>query len=123
MSTPPSTRDAIKRLISENGPMTIEELAAELGKPKKTVGSSVSSARIGKVKHFYIKDYQRQVGRSGIPAALYANGDRRDAPYPGADKRTTDRRSYEKHKAIIRLRRSTRPQTPFKSLITQLVAR
>ncbi|MFP3705939.1 hypothetical protein [Paraburkholderia tropica] len=121
MATPPKTRDAVTRLIREHGPMTIAELAEELGKPKKTVNSCVSSARAGKVKHFYIKDWRRQVGRSGLPAAIFALGNRRDAPYPGADKKTTDRRSYEKHKAIIKLRRSTRAASPFKTMISQLV--
>lgn len=120
MSTPPITREAIKRLIRENGPMTVEEIAHELGKPKKTVGSCMSLARSGKLKHFYIKDHKPQIGRSGMPAALYAIGNRPDASRPTVDRKAVDRRTYEKHKALIKLRRSTRPESPFKSLITQV---
>lgn len=121
MPTPPRTREAIKALIREHGPMTTEEIADELGMLKSTVSSCISSSRSTTAKHFYIKGFRPQLGRAGLPAALFAVGDRKDAEPPEPDRKAIARRSYWKRKGLIKARRSTRAQSPFKSMITQLV--
>lgn len=121
MPRAPELREAIKRVINELGPMTVEEIAEELGRSTITVGSCISTARTGKTKHFYVKGYRPQIGRSGIAAGVYAVGDRKDAARPAHDRRAIGQRYYVKNKALIKARRSTRAPSPFKSMITQLV--
>lgn len=122
MPRPPVLRESIKRLITELGPMTVEEIAAELGRSMVSVGSCIADARAGATKHFYIKRYKRQVGRSGIAAGIYAIGSHKDAPFPRLDKKGNDARWYAKHRAVIRLRKSARPVNHFTSLIMQVTA-
>ncbi|MBB3256889.1 hypothetical protein [Paraburkholderia sp. WP4_3_2] len=121
MAPKPKTRDRVKALIREHGPMTTEEIAAELGMLKKTISSCISNSRSTKAKHFYVKDYLPQRGRSGLPAARFALGNRRDAPFPETNRKATARRYYDRNKGVIKARRTTREASPFKSMITQLV--
>jgi len=121
MPAPARTREAIKALIREHGPMTTEDLADELGMLKSTVSSCISTARKTPEKHFYIKSYVPQIGRAGLPAGLFALGNRRDASPPETDRRAIGRRSYRNNKAVIKARRSARAPSPFKSMLTQLV--
>jgi hypothetical protein len=120
MPQPSTTRNAIKRLLREFGPMSVAEIAAELGKKAKTVSSCISTSRDTKEKHFYIVDYEPQVGRSGLPAGIYAEGNRKDAKPPETDRAATSHRYYENHKARIKLRRGKKEITPFTSLISQI---
>jgi hypothetical protein len=123
MARAPELREAIKRVIREHGPMTVTEIAEELGRSLITIGSCISTARTGKVKHFYVKTHKPQVGRSGVPAGVYAIGARKDAEPPPADRKAGDRRYYAKNKAAIKLRRTPRANNHFRSLITQVVTR
>jgi predicted ArsR family transcriptional regulator len=116
----PVTRDAIKRVIKDLGPMTYVEIAQELGLKEKTVSSCISTSRSGKTKHFYVVDYRPQIGRSGLPVAVFQVGSRKDAPFPETDRSATSRRYYQNHKAQIKLRRGAREITPFTSLIIQV---
>jgi len=122
MPRPPLLRERIKSVITELGPMTVEEIASALGRSKITVGSCIASARTGAEKHFYIKAYRRQVGRAGIAAGVYAVGSRADAPFPECDKKGNAARYYQKNRALIRLRRRARPTNHFTSLIEQVTA-
>jgi hypothetical protein len=124
MPTKPTTREAIKRAISEFGPMTIQELAEELGKPVKTIGSCVSESRNTKAKHFYVKEWRPQVGISGLPSGVYALGKREDAPKPPTDLKASQARYYLRNKEKIKLRnklkRMRRQRNPFMTLIQQV---
>ncbi|KVP76902.1 hypothetical protein WJ94_15940 [Burkholderia ubonensis] len=120
MPQPPKTRDAIKKLIRDLGPLTAAEIAEELGKTLKAVSSCLSKSRSGKQKHFYVIGYRPQVGVGGLPAGLYAEGNRKDATPPPHDKKVIDARYYQNHKATIKLKRTTRRAGPFTSLITQV---
>lgn len=120
MPRPPEMRERIKRLIGELGPMTIEEIAAELGHSMVSVGSCIAKCRTGSSKHFYIKDYRRQVGKPGLAAGVYAVGSRADAPAPDYDRKSKDARYYANNRAVIRLRRRVRPVNHFTSLIEQV---
>ncbi|MDW9243589.1 hypothetical protein C7S13_3067 [Burkholderia cepacia] len=100
--------------------MTVLELAEELGMNPRTVGSSMSNARVGKKKHFYIVDYRPQVGNSGLAAGIYAIGNRKDAVRPPPDKKAAGARYYQNHKATIKLKRGRRDINPFTALITQV---
>lgn len=120
MPTKPTTRDAIKRAIREYGPMTAQELAGELGKPVKTIGSCISTSRSGKKKHFYVKEWRPQVGIAGLAAGVYAVGNRPDAEPLVYDRKVINARSYQKNKALIKMRRSGRQTNHFASLISQV---
>ncbi|MEK6418437.1 MAG: hypothetical protein V4801_02455 [Burkholderia gladioli] len=120
MPTKPTTRNAIKAAIREHGPMTVQELAEELEKSIKTVGSCIASSRAGKKKHFYVISWRPQVGISGKPAGVYSLGNRADAPKPITDRKATCARYYKQNKARIKLKRGGRAITPFTSLITQI---
>lgn len=120
MPQPSTTRDAIKRVLRELGPMTAAEIAEELGKPMKTISSCISTSRSATKKHFYIVDYAPQIGRSGLPAAIFKEGCRKDVPAPIHDRNEISRRYYQNHKAQIKLRRGKQEITPFTSLIIQV---
>ncbi|OJB09142.1 hypothetical protein [Burkholderia ubonensis] len=120
MPQPPKTRDAIKKLLREFGPLSAVEIAEELGMSLKAISSCLSTSRTGKHKHFYIVGYRPQVGISGLPAGLYAEGNRKDAVPPPCDKKAIGARYYQNHKATIKLKRTTRRAGPFTSLITQV---
>lgn len=120
MPTKPTTRDAIKRAIREFGPMTVQELAEELGKNPKTIGSCISTSRSGKKKHFYVKDWRPQVGIAGLAAGIYAVGNRPDAEPFVHDRKATNARYYANNKALIKVRRTGRSSNHFTSLIAQV---
>ncbi|RQZ08924.1 hypothetical protein DF105_01070 [Burkholderia stagnalis] len=120
MPQPSTTRNAIKKLISDLGPLTAAEIAEELGMTLKAISSCLSTSRTGKRKHFYIVDHRPQVGVSGLPAGIYAVGNRKDAAPPPCDKKGTAARYYQNHKATIKLKRTTRKAGPFTSLIVQV---
>lgn len=122
MPTPPTTREAIKRLLREHGPMTVLEIAEEMKKPASTVSSCISTARAGKKKHFYVAGHRPQVGISGMPAGLYAVGNRPDAEPPEHNRKAIGARYYQNNKARIKLRRGVREINPFTSLISQITA-
>lgn len=122
MPMKPTTRDAIKRLIKEFGPMTVQELADELGKPAKTIGSCISESRRRPEKHFYVKEWRPQIGVAGLPSGVYAIGNRKDAQKPETDVKATRASYYRKHKAKIKLKRGNRAINPFTALITQVTA-
>jgi hypothetical protein len=110
----PTTRDAIKRLIRRHGPLTCAQLCARLKKPMPTVSSCLSTSRSGSVKHFYIVRYEPQIGKSGMPAGVFALGDKPDAPRPEFDRAVIAKRFYKNHKARIAATRRKRNVNPFK---------
>ncbi|VWB07722.1 hypothetical protein [Burkholderia lata] len=120
MPTKPTTRDAIKRAIKEYGPMTVQELAVELEKRVKTVGSCISSSRAGKKKHFYVKEWRPQVGIAGLAAGVYAIGSHRDAEPFTQNRKATNARYYQNNKGLIKVRRAGRQVNHFASLISQV---
>ncbi|ARL90996.1 hypothetical protein BOC57_35020 [Burkholderia pseudomallei] len=120
MPTIPTTREAIRHAIQEFGPMTVQELAEELGKLPRTIGSCISSSRTGKKKYFYIKEWRPQVGIAGLAAGVYAVGNRRDAEPYIPNRKATSSRYYQNNKGLIKARRTTRPAGPFTSLINQV---
>jgi hypothetical protein len=120
MPTKPTTRDAIKRAIREYGPMTARELAEELGKSVKTIGSCISTSRSGKKKHFYVKDWRPQMGIAGLAAGIYAIGNRPDAEPFVQNRKATNARYYQNNKALIKVRRAGRQTNHFASLISQV---
>ncbi|KVN08211.1 hypothetical protein WT09_30780 [Burkholderia stagnalis] len=120
MPHPSTTRDAIKKLIRDLGPLTAAEIAEELGKSLKAVSSCLSTSRTGTRKHFYVIGHRPQVGVSGLPSGLYAIGNRKDVAPPPPDPKGAAARYYQNHKATIKLKRTTRAAGPFTSLITQV---
>lgn len=120
MPQPSTTRDAIKKLIRQHGPLTAAEISEELGMTLKAISSCLSSSRTGKRKHFYIMGHRPQVGISGLAAGIYAIGSRKDVPPPMPDRKATCARYYVNHKATIKLKRTTRDAGPFTSLVTQV---
>ncbi|WP_186183761.1 hypothetical protein [Burkholderia gladioli] len=122
MPAQPRTREAIAQAIRDFGPMTCQELAQELGMHIKTIASCLSYARSGKEKHFHVVAWRPQRGISGLPAGVYALGDRRDAKPPVTDRRASQSRYYQNNKARIKVKRGNRDINPFTSLITQVTS-
>lgn len=120
MAQKPITRDAIKRILRDFGPMTMAEIAAEIHKPIGTINSCINTARKTKAKHFYIFNYDRRIGMKGGFPAIFAEGNRKDAPYPDTSRRTKDHRYYEQNKERLKfLRRGVTPGH-FDMLIAQV---
>jgi DNA-binding transcriptional regulator GbsR (MarR family) len=105
----PITRNAIARLLQEEGPLTAAEITEALQFNRKRVDASIVEAR---KKYgtdiFRIAGYKRQVGVGGREAPIYAVGPGQDARRPkmntAEDKKKIQERYREKHKYILRLR-------------------
>ena len=109
MPCTPITRNAIVKLLNEQGPMTAAEIADALEFNRKRVDGSIVKARQAHgTEIFRIAGYRRQVGIQGREAAIYALGPGDDARRPRMDtKRDRQRikeRYREKYKYILRLR-------------------
>lgn len=105
----PITRNAIFKLLQEQGPMTAAEIAEALEFTRKRVDASIIEARAKYSTQFFrITGYVRQVGVQGREAPIYGVGPKPDVKRPpmntSEDKRRIQERYREKHKYIIRLR-------------------
>lgn len=62
--------------------MTSAEIANELCAPYPSVRACIGNARNSKRRLFYIIDFDDVAGRGYKRPAIYAIGNRKDAPYP-----------------------------------------
>jgi hypothetical protein len=108
----PTTRDAVKKVILDHGPMTCAQIARLLGRKRHTISSCVNEANESGKKHFCIVGYDLHVGGTGRPAAIFAIGDAPKVLRPSANEMSGW--------ALRRLSRKVRRIDPFASLITQV---
>lgn len=109
----PITRNAIEKLLREQGPMTAAEISEALGFNRKRVDASIVEAR-KRYRHqiFRIAGYKRQVGVQGREAPIYGLGPDKDMRRPRMntpkDKKAIQERYREKYRYILRLRTQKR---------------
>ncbi|WP_321905157.1 hypothetical protein [Paraburkholderia tropica] len=117
MAPKPHIQDGVKRLLRDIGPMTVAELARELGSHTETVRVSVNSCRKAKEKEVYILRFEYGTSKTHAPA-VFAYGDKPDA------KRLTESKrkhlAYERTKFKRALMRSGLNSNPFNVLIKQV---
>ncbi len=105
----PITRNAIYKLLQEQGPITAAEIADALEFTRRRVDSSIITSRkeYG-TEHFRIAGYKRQVGIQGHEAAIFAAGPGYDVRRPKMntqnDRRKIQERYREKYRHILRMR-------------------
>jgi hypothetical protein len=128
MSQRPTTRDAVLALLAHHPDgLTKDEIAAELGKHKRAVDSSIyyDRQKFGST-NIRIKTYAPMRGKGGRARAVYVLGPSPDAERPDLSgvkhRRERSARYREKHRARINarlrvLRGSTTTVNPFAQLI------
>jgi hypothetical protein len=110
------TQRAILDRIKAIGPMTIQELCAELEISRDGARKAISG--LHQMKHLYIRDWPYQGIQRSRQWALRTVG-QQDAPKPPAYTRPDyDRRFRERHKITIARRKSLLPPSPFQGLMT-----
>ncbi|HVM91763.1 MAG TPA: hypothetical protein VMT67_03070 [Terriglobales bacterium] len=118
MAPKPHVQEGVKRLLRDIGPMTVVELARELGAHTETVRTSVNTCRKAQNKEVYILRFEYGTSKTHAPA-VYAYGNKPDA------KRLTESKrkhlAYERTKFKRALIRSGQTQNPFNVLIKQVI--
>lgn len=117
MPATPITRNRIIAVLRDIGPMTCNELAAELHMHPETVRSSINSKRGRGEKMFYICGYDYRPPFNGVPA-IFALGNKPDVKR--MDYKTKRHKSYERTRMRRALLRAGATDNPFSSLIRQV---
>lgn len=113
-------RSKIIALLKLDGAMTSAEIAKEIDRPYASVRRAIAAARTGKVKEFYIEDYdEASVGTFKRPA-IYALGNKEDLPYPHIGTAQKDKRRWQREK-IKRQILGVGADNHFASLIVQVI--
>jgi predicted ArsR family transcriptional regulator len=110
------TQRAILDRIKAIGPLTIQELCAELELSREGARKAING--LHRTKLLYIRDWPYQSTQRSRQWALRTVG-QQDAQKPPACTRSDyDRRFRERHKITIARRKSMLPPSPFQGLMT-----
>lgn len=116
MPTPPTTRDAITKALTDCGPMTVAELVEHLQWTRTRVDGCISLARANHPGQFFrIVRYRHGRGRE---AAVYAAGPGKDAKRPTFDQAHVAARNgsyYRRNRARLAVARKLRAGAPMAS--------
>lgn len=111
-----ATQHSILDRIKTIGPMTIQELCAELDLSRN--GTRKAVIELHEMKRIYISDWPYLGSQRSRQWAL-RTGAQQDAKKPPACTRPEyDRRFRERHKITIARRKSLLPPSPFQGLLT-----
>lgn len=100
MEQPGTLRTEIIAILRLEGPMTSAEIAKEIDRPYASVRRAISEARKGKIKAFYVTDYDEASAGSFKRPAIYAIGNKEDKPYPNIGMAQKYRRHWQREKAM-----------------------
>jgi hypothetical protein len=106
-------------LLLARGPMTSAEIASELDRPYEAVRARIGDGRRGKKRLFYIADFGEVASRGYKRPAMYAAGDRPDAPYPHLGLTQKYKRKWQRTKTKKRIK-AMGPGNHFATLIAQV---
>ncbi|KWI90172.1 hypothetical protein WM08_15045 [Burkholderia ubonensis] len=114
-----TTQFLIYQLLKEQGPMTSFEIAKMLGRNYESIRSAISSGRKESVRRFYIVGYDEPAGSGYTRPAIYANGNREDAPYPHLGMHQKYARAWQRKKMKRQIQAAGKGNH-FASLIAQV---
>jgi len=117
--TDKTLREEIIMFLAKHGPLTSADIAQDIGKPYASVRRAIAAARKGKTRAFYIDDYDDVAGDGYKRPAMYAVGNKPDAPYPHIGTEQKYKRQWQREKTK-RLIRQLGTENPFSSLIVQV---
>lgn len=110
-----ATQRAILDRLKAIGPMTTQELCAELGLSRE--GARKAANSLHAMKRLYVRDWP-YLGTQRSRQWALRTGTQTDAPKPPpCTKSEWDGRYYERHKSLIARRRSAIPASPFQGLL------
>jgi hypothetical protein len=110
------TQRAILDRLQAIGPMTIQELCAELELSRE--GARKAVAGLHQMKRLYIRDWPYQGTQRSRQWALRTGGQQDAKKPPACTRPDYDRRFRERHKITIARRKSLLPPSPFQGLMT-----
>lgn len=110
------TQRAVLDRLQAIGPMTVQELCAELELSRDGARKAVNG--LHEMKRLYIRDWPYQGTRRSRQWALRTGGQQDSKKPPACARPDYDRRFRERHKITIARRRSTVPAGPFQGLLT-----
>lgn len=99
-----SLESLITELLSARGSLTSAEVAAELNCPYDTVRARIASGRRGNRRLFYIADFAEVASRGYKRPAMYAAGNKPDAPYPHLGLAQKYKRKWQRTKTKNRIK-------------------
>lgn len=111
-----ATQRAILDRIKAIGPMTIQELCAELEISRDGARKAISG--LHQMKRLYIRDRPYQGIQRSRQWALCTVGQQDAQKPPACTRPDYDRRFRERHKITISRRKSLLPPSPFQGLLT-----
>ena len=96
--------EAVYFALDDVGPMTAYEISRLLGRNRNSICHSLSMLR--KDRRIYVRRWERQDGKGGRMAPVYALGDLPDAKQPNRrGPKETSRRHRERHATELSIKR------------------
>lgn len=107
MPTVPTTRNAITKLLQNEGEMCAADIAERLGFTRKSVDGAIHVMRKRDMLH--IVDWKRNFSTGGCFGAIYAQGKGFNLPKPKINARKESQQRYrDKMREVIRLKTKAR---------------
>lgn len=111
-----ATQRAILDRLKAIGPMTIQELRAELELSRDGARKAING--LHEARRIYIRDWPYQGTQRSRQWALRTGGQQDAQKPPACTRPDYDRRFRERHKITIARRKSPLPPSPFQGLMT-----